>query len=319
MRKALIGCLSALLLLSSCGDDKQPAASAGTAKNAGSLTDRFPVLPLPIRITDTLLGQSSPDSLLLDAASYKNTIPDSVFTVFLGKGVKPKLYAIGQAVDKDGLRYLLLKASGNGRRAAYVVCLNDAQKLIGAQLLVNADEDAATIDYGELDNKYTLTAARQRRNADGQIIYKKEYYACSASGIMLVTRETNDVDAVLETLYNPIDTLPAKNKFSGDYVKNKTNIVSIRDGKDAKTFLFFIHFDKKDDDCGGELKGTATWATKDSAIYREDGDPCQLAFLFRGNEVRLREVQGCGNYRGIKCFFEDSYPKKKVAAPAKKK
>jgi hypothetical protein len=36
----------------------------------------------------------------------------------------------------------------------------------------------------------------------------------------------------------------------------------------------------------------------------------------------MKEVEGCGSYRDIKCFFEGSFPKKKEVkpkAPKKKK
>jgi hypothetical protein len=50
---------------------------------------------------------------------------------------------------------------------------------------------------------------------------------------------------------NPIDTLQKKNKFSADYVKDKMNIVSIRDDSKAGRINFFIHFDRNNGDCTG--------------------------------------------------------------------
>jgi hypothetical protein len=318
MRKVLLGCFAALVLASSCGNDKthdnQPVKNT-----SGAFVARFPQLPLPRRITDTLLEKALPDSAWLKPALYTTVIPDSIFVSLFGKKAKPKLCPLSRATNKEGITYLLLKAVAGDKKAGYVICVDASGKFLAALPLVSTDADAATADYGELDNAYTLTVMRQRKDAGGTTLYKKEYYMYSNGGFTLVSRETNDVDAALENVYNPIDTFPAKNKYSGDYVKSKTNLISIRDGKDARTFAFFVHFDRGEEDCSGELSGTATWASADSAIFRQDGDPCQLAFLFRGNEVRLREVQGCGNYRGVKCFFEGSYPRKKTTAPAKNK
>ena len=37
---------------------------------------------------------------------------------------------------------------------------------------------------------------------------------------------------------------PSTNKFSGDYIADKRNYISVRDGKNALTYAFFIHFEK---------------------------------------------------------------------------
>ena len=54
------------------------------------------------------------------------------------------------------------------------------------------------------------------------------------------------------------------------------------------------------------------------AIYKESGDPCVIDFVFRDNEVEVKEQGSCGNHRGIKCFFDDTYRKKKEPKPVKK-
>ena len=72
--------------------------------------------------------------------------------------------------------------------------------------------------------------------------------------------------------------------------------------------------------CKGELRGEASITSPNVAVYRENGDPCVLQFTFGANAVTMKEVQGCGNYRDIKCFFEGTYPRKKEKPkPAKKK
>lgn len=120
-------------------------------------------------------------------------------------------------------------------------------------------------------------------------------------------------------VYNPIDTFPHKHKLSGDYIQDKRNFVSVRDGKKANRILFFVHFEKKDG-CAGEIKGEAVLAKPDRAFYRQSGDPCELELTFSGNKVTLREEKGCGNYRDIKCVFEGSFSKKKedIRKPVKK-
>ena len=55
------------------------------------------------------------------------------------------------------------------------------------------------------------------------------------------------------------------------------------------------------------------------AIYSEGGDPCVIDFYFEGNEVVVKEKGSCGNRRGMNCFFDDTYIKKKEAKTQKKK
>ena len=44
---------------------------------------------------------------------------------------------------------------------------------------------------------------------------------------------TDPLDDRVQEVINPIDTFARKNKFSADYVKDKMNIVSIRDERKA--------------------------------------------------------------------------------------
>ena len=52
--------------------------------------------------------------------------------------------------------------------------------------------------------------------------------------------------------------------------------------------------------------------------YANTGDPCGLAFTFKGSEVIVKENGSCGNYRDIKCFFNDTYTKKKELVKKKR-
>ncbi len=58
-----------------------------------------------------------------------------------------------------------------------------------------------------------------------------------------------------------------------------------------------------------------------SGRFTENNGTCAIEFNFSGNSVKLKEVEGCGSYRDIKCFFEGSYIRKKkpVTTGTKKK
>ena len=136
--------------------------------------------------------------------------------------------------------------------------------------------------------------------------YKRNvyFYNSDANTFTLIFTEPNT--DIIENIINPIDTLPAKAKFTGDYIKDKKNFISVRDGRNASEILFFIHFETEDN-CTGELKGTAKFVSPTIARYKEPNNPCALELSFVNNRAAMKETGGCGSYRDIKCFFEGSF------------
>ena len=187
--------------------------------------------------------------------------------------------------------------------------------------LIVSDSDPETSQSAAMDNKYTVSVNSQRRKSNGQLTYKRDAYVYNNVGVYtLILTETNEDVASRSEIINPLDSLPKKNKLSGDYVADKRNFVSMRDGRHNSQLRFFVHFEKEGGTCKGELRGEASLTSPNVAVYRESGDPCVLQFTFGSNAVSMKEVQGCGNYRDIKCFFEGTYPRKKEKPkPAKKK
>jgi hypothetical protein len=110
---------------------------------------------------------------------------------------------------------------------------------------------------------------------------------------------------------NPIDSFSRKHKFAGDYVKDKKNFVSVRDGRYPNQLQVFIHTDHNGGECTGELKGDVLITSSTTAIYRQGGDPCVLSFQFTPNSVILKEDQGCGSHRGVNCSFDGTFSRKK--------
>ena len=121
-------------------------------------------------------------------------------------------------------------------------------------------------------------------------------------------------DKVTE-LINPIDTLPRKNKLSADYANGKMNLVSVRDGRRSDRISFFIHFEKNNGECTGELKGEAMLKSPTTAEYREDGDPCVLKFIFSSTFCNVKRRRRCGSRRGLNCAFDGSFARKKYVKP----
>ena len=133
----------------------------------------------------------------------------------------------------------------------------------------------------------------------------------------MVINDSNE-DPRKSNVINPIDTLPRKNKYSGDYVQDKKNFISLRDSKKPNMYAFFVHFEKNEASCTGELKGEMKMKNTTTAQYTGNGDPCVIDFKFEGNEIVVKEQGSRGNHRGIKCFFDDPFVKKKDPRPKKK-
>ncbi|HEV9036965.1 MAG TPA: hypothetical protein VGQ51_10100, partial [Puia sp.] len=78
-------------------------------------------------------------------------------------------------------------------------------------------------------------------------------------------------------------------------------------------FLFFVHFEKDDGTCKGELKGEAKFVSPGVARYRSYSDPCAIEFTFIPEGVSLKEIGGCGVHRDIRCYFEGYFERRKTA------
>ena len=144
----------------------------------------------------------------------------------------------------------------------------------------------------------------------------KDVFVYNAAARQFTLIQTDVLDERSAELINPIDTLPGTHRFAGDYyLKEKRNIVSIRDARSPTQAMAFVHLDKNNGECVGELKGEILFTSTSTAVYRQGGDPCVLQFTFSGNTVTLKEEQGCGNHRGLNCPLEGVYTRKKEVKP----
>ena len=293
--------------LASCGPDKKSMGDEQISTVA-EFVDAFPGMKLPLMIHDSTMEAKPKDSFRLSEKVVKKFIPDTVFKP-LFKGLKPKYYGIGKATDNNGDHYLFIRVQASGKKMPYVLCFDkESQFKTGMPLLGTSTKKEVSFEGG-LDRKFIIYKNSYRHAKDGQYYYTRNAFVYNTAGTFtLILKESNDIPEE-EEIYNPIDTLSAKMKFTGDYVLDKKNFVSVRDGSKPGRLLFFVHFEKPGD-CIGELKGELSMVDAKKGIYAEAGDPCSLELEFSGNNVRLKEAKGCGNYRGIKCFFDGQYPKR---------
>ncbi len=303
------------VLLFSCKGKKLSLAINDEKVDIRDLLELVQPLKLPYEVTDTILRRKEPDASLINYALFTRLVPDSVLTRLFGKDQHPRLYAIGRIKVPDAESYVFVKGAAKDRRALYIVCFDKRDHFSAAKPVLYADKETGVSGQADMDNKYTLTLLHQRKTAGGETVYHKDAYVfAEGSGFQLILTESNEMKAKPAAVYDPIDTLARKHKYSGDYAQDKRNIVAVRDGRDGARFLFFIHFEKDDATCQGELKGEARFVSPGLARYKSYSDPCALEFSFDVEGVSVKETGGCGVHRDIKCFFEGYYNRKATKA-----
>jgi hypothetical protein len=281
----------------------------------------FPNLSLPVNLADSNLSKKTRDSAL-SWLVYSQFIADTLIQRNFGKAARPKLYAFGKLTVKNGEKYLFIRALSPSKKILYVACLDKENKFqVGMPLLIREEESELHYTAG-IDNKYAISVSRMRKDRDGRSYFVRAVYVYNTEGAFtLIMRESNEGKPRSTQIYNPIDTLAHKHKYSGDYIQDKLNFISFRDGRNDKLIRFFVHFEKDNGNCKGELKGEARFVSSSTARYTANGDPCSLEFSFTDKTVRMKELEGCGNHRDIRCFFEGIYNRHKEipVKPAKAK
>lgn len=329
MKKSLLLVVLSVLLAGvfcSCKSKKISLAANDDKVNITDFLEFFQPLKLPYAVGDTILRRKEPEADVINYSLFTRLIPDSILLHLFGKTAHPHLYAMGKIRVPDAESYLFVKAVAKDRRALYILCFDKKNHFGAARPVLYSDESdvraeargdgRGVMGRAEMDNKYVLTLLHQRRASDGTTVYHKDAYVYNEdTGLLLILTETNEAKNKIPPVYNPIDTLPRKHKFSGDYSQDKRNLVAIRDGRDPSRFQFFIHFEKNEGTCNGELKGEAKFVSPGIARYRSYSDPCALEFSFGSDGVSIKETGGCGVHRDIKCFFEGYYERRKTAKP----
>ncbi|MBD0331058.1 MAG: hypothetical protein ICV66_00225 [Chitinophagaceae bacterium] len=277
----------------------------------------FPLTELPYQLSDSALAKPSKDTL--SSAVLSTFIPDSVRQKLLGRVPKIKYYPLSKVEVPKGETFFIVKATGNNRRAALLLAFDKRKQFASAMLFLVPDVDATTTQFSTIDNSYTISRNIYRKMPDDVIADGKDVYVYDADKRKFTLIVTDLLDEKSAEFINPIDTFPKKHKLAGDYIKDKRNIVSIRDGRHPNELSFFVHFEKDNGNCTGELKGAALLTSPTTAIYRQGGDACVLQLKFTASSVTLQEEEGCGLHRGVKCLFEGTFPRKKEIKPKEAK
>ncbi len=300
-----------LILLLSCGH--KTSKNHAPDEKPVELKDflgMFREIKPPVQFGDTSLVHKPGDSSL-SLGVLSQFLPDSVFQSHM-KGFKGRYFATGKVSVKKAESYLFLKLLSAGRKSLYVLVFDKDGKFSTLMSLAQGGDDTPANYYAQLDAKYTLTVQRDRKESGSTKVYRKSVYVYNAdAGFTLIMKEGNEEKRGPVAVYNPIDTLPRKHRFTGDYVTDKQNFISVRDGRNNSLVRFFVHFEKDKGECKGELKGEAKFTAPNVVRYSAAGDPCSVSFTFTDKNVTMKELEGCGNHRDIRCYFDGVYAKKK--------
>lgn len=310
--------LVALALLAGCKHKKKPSLSGEEPVEVNDFIDFFPEVKLPFQFTDTSLNKKDPDSLRISFKVFSQFVPDSSIRRVFGKGVKPQFFPMGKVTASSEELYFFVKAVSAERKTGLLVCFDKKKEFLAMMPVMQPDQNAATQQVSGIDKNFSIYKIVRRKNPDGTTSEGKDVYILnnSAKNFMLIL--TDPLDDHPAELINPIDTLARKNKLSADYTAGKMNLVSIRDGRKPNRILFFIHFEKNNRECIGELKGEALLKSPTMAEYNSNSDPCVLQLKFTPATVTIKEIEGCGSHRGLHCVFEGTFVRKKEILRKKK-
>ena len=222
---------------------------------------------------------------------------------------KIKYVALAKIKSAKNTTYYIVKAVTVNQRTALLLPFTGGQYDAAFPFLV-LDDDPTTTQVSSIDRSNGIVQSISQRKAGGTTAEGRNVYQYVPEAKTFTLLLTNPLNYKADVI-NPIDTLPRKNKLSADYVKDKKNFVSVRDGRSANQLMVFIHIE--DGDCTGEIKSEMLLTSPTTAVYRQSGDPCGLTLHFTSGSVTLKEEGGCGSRRGIDCSFNGTYPRKKAA------
>ncbi len=310
----------ALSLLTGCTHKKKTATVSGEDPvEFSEFKSVFRPMTVPFQYNDKDLFpvKKENDSSLISYAVFTQFVPDSVIIKMYGKNVQPKIYALGKIKVPNAETYLWAKTIAQGKKVLYLLAFDTQDKYVNSLTALRPDENKSTGQSVNMDKKYIITKTMTRKNANGSMSDGREVYALSADTRDFQLIMTDALEDKPAELVNPIDTLGRKYKYAADYTGGKMNLVSIRDSKRRDRVNFFIHFDRNNGACIGELRGEAMIRGNNIVEYNKDGDPCKLKFIFTSSSVTLKELEGCGSYRPMNCSINGSFIKKKELKPEK--
>lgn len=303
--------------LLSCGEHKADL-SGNTPVKINDFNKAFKVAELPVSISDTNLKRFV-DTLTIGRKALAQFVPDSIVEeIIAAKNSKATIRPLIR-IEKETEYYLLMNVQQAHKQEIAVVVFSNKNKYLGYKIITEfSDQHKSSRMYGKtlsINREPSFLVEENKMGSDNLLTYEKKGWAYTDNAFRLIYFDSNKKPEN-KVVINPIDTLADHNSFSGNYATNAKNFIALRDNGSPNKYQFFMHFEKKDGDCVGELKGILNF-NKNMATYREKGDPCIIHFTIQGNNISIKEDGNCGNHRGITCYFNDNFTRKKKAKKKK--
>ena len=243
-----------LVLLGGCRQHKQPSLSGEDPVEVADFIGFFQPLNLPYQYGDTSLLKKEKDSLLISYKIFTQFVPDSILRKVFGKGVKPKIYALGKVEVKKAETYLFVKTVTPDKKTVFILSFDTKQQFIAGMAVLKPDNSNATTQSFVMDRRYTIIKTVLLKNADGSLSEGRDVYVLNADAKNFTLIMTDALNDKVTELINPIDTLPRKNKLAADYTNGKMNLVSVRDARRSDAIPFFFLKIKNNGVCTGDVK-----------------------------------------------------------------
>ena len=271
----------------------------------------FPEKTLPIQFTHKDLIKKENDSFFLKPTVVEKFIPDSIFNKEFSKIKNVRFFRKARyKAEETEETYLFLVVEGNNKKVFYLICFNEKNEFTtGMKLLEKSAELGVTMEGG-LDKRLTIIKTKNKETKDKKSYYEKSAFVYNTEGVFTLILTESNAPLEKQTVYNPIDTIGKKNPLSGDYKIDDKNFVSIRDASKAGKLQFFINIEKPGGKCNGSLRGDLVQIKPKVYHYSKADDHCVMEFSFTGKRVQVRELEACGNHRGVRCSFDGRYNKK---------
>lgn len=311
-------CIAVLCCVMACSE-KKTDLSGNTPLKINDFNKVFKTVTLPITITDTNINKIK-DTVEIGSKALAQFVPDSVVEKIIStKDKKATLYPLLK-IEKETEYYLMLNVHHPTKDEIAVVVFSKKNVYLDYKIITQFEvAHKGSRHYGKtvsINKEPTFLVEENKMDEENVLIYEKNGWAFTENHFRLIYFDSNKKPST-KTIINPIDTLATNYTYSGDYARDTKNFISLRDFTGvANKYQFFMHFEKKEGTCVGELKGLLNF-NKNQATYTEKGDPCIIHFTINGQIIKIKEEGNCGNHRNMTCYFNDSYDKKRK--PKKKK
>lgn len=301
-------CIS--ILFFACGQKEKDINTADDLETTDFIAS-FPEKQLPIQFNTRDLDKKESDSFFVKSTVVSKFIPDSIFKTDFKQLKNIKFYRKARYKAEDtNETYLFLTAEDKNHKIVYLVCYNEKNEFATAMTLIEKTNETGVSMEGGIDKRLTIIKTKFKESKDKKSYYEKSAFVYNTEGIFTLILTESNAPVEKGIVYNPIDTLSKKDPLSGDYKIDDNNFVSIRDGAKAGKLQFFINIEKTGGKCSGKLRGDLVQIKPKVFHYNKADDHCVLEFSFNAKRLQVREIEACGNHRGVRCSFDGKYNKK---------